>query len=187
MEGGYVYVFDGFSGTCTSACLHALRTMRRVQVVCIDRDHSLDYIRAFIPCKYWEKVLYIQDDITDLDSNKLLSRIQAVWPDAKWKRFIHLHLSPSCQTYSRTDRGLSAHRDRYGRPLTPCAKEDDSALRHAVKLVLEIHVFCPTACITIENSVSWTFGLVPCITHLCWSSNWHWLTLLVLQVRRSKI
>ena len=171
MEGGYVYVLDGFSGTCTWACLHALRTMRRVRVVCIDRDHSLDYICAFIPRKYWEKVLYIQDDITNLDIHKLLSRIQAVWPDAKWKQFIHLHLSPSCRTYSRADRGLSAHRDRDGRPLTSRVKEDNSALRHVVKLVLEIHVFCPTACITIENPVSWTFGLVPCIACLRRSSN----------------
>ena len=44
---------------------------------CINRDHSLNYIRAFIPCKYWDQVLYIQDDIRQLDIHKLLSRIQA--------------------------------------------------------------------------------------------------------------
>ena len=83
---------------------------------------------------------------------------------------------PSCRTYLWANRGLSAHRDRDGRPLTVRAKEDDSALRHAVKLVLEIHIFCPTACSTIENPVSWTFGLIPCIARLCWSSDWHWLS-----------
>ena len=53
--------------------------MRRVRVVCINRDHSLDYIRTFIPSKYWGKVLYVQDDIRQIDIHNLLSKIQAVW------------------------------------------------------------------------------------------------------------
>ena len=117
-DGGYVYVLDGFSGTCTSACLHALKTIRNVRVVCIDKDHSLDYVRSFIPSKYWDKVLYIQDDIRQLDKRKLLSKIQAVWPDSVWSRFIHLHLSLSCRMYSRTDHSLSQHRAIDGTPLT---------------------------------------------------------------------
>ena len=161
---------------CTSACLHALQTMRRVRVVCINRDHSLDYIRTFILSKYWDKVLYIQDDIRQLNIHKLLSRIQDVWPDAVWSRFIHLHLSPSCRTYLRADRGLSCHQDQDRRPLTVRTKDDDLALHHAVRLVLEIHKHCPMMCITIKNLVSFTFRLVLCITKLRRSPEWQWLT-----------
>ena len=92
---GYEYVLDGFSGTCTSKCLHALRTRRRSRVVCIDRDHTLESVRKNIPKKYWDRVLYIQDDIRALDEHTLLSRIKAAWPDAEWSKFTHLHLSPS--------------------------------------------------------------------------------------------
>ena len=166
MKRGWVYVLDAFSSTGTSACLHALRTRPNTRVVCIDRAHSLEYIRKHIPRKYWDRVLYIHDDITLLNARELSARMKAVWPDAELSDFIHCHASPSCRTYSRADRGKSRHRDKLGRPLTRRAKEDDKALRHAVRLLLQIKAHAPRVCITIENPVSLTFKLVPCIARL---------------------
>ena len=172
----WVYVLDAFSGTGTSACLHALRTRPNARVVCIERDYTIEYLRARIPRKYWDRVVYIHDDITSINEHELLRRVKATWPEAELSEFVHLHASPSCRTYSRADRGRSRHRDVAGRPLSRRARADDKALRHAVTLLLRIKAHAPRACVTIENPVSNTFKLVPCIARLRRTTGWRWLT-----------
>ena len=90
------YIMDFYAGTCTSAALYALRTHKYARVVCIDRDHSLEWVRKHVPAKYFRRLLYIQDDMRMLDKNELMRRIKERWPTAEWCEFKHIHASPLC-------------------------------------------------------------------------------------------
>ena len=65
---GIQYTFDFFSGTLTSAALYALRAHANARVVCVDRDHDLDYVvgNGYIPSKYLDRYLHIHSDVMDL-------------------------------------------------------------------------------------------------------------------------
>ena len=82
--GTYHHVLDLFSGTCTSAALYAPESNSRARVVCVDRDHSLKYIRGWIPKRYHNR----RDINDDINTNTLLGIIPQKWPKASWKRFI---------------------------------------------------------------------------------------------------
>ena len=60
------YILDFYAGTCTSVALYALRTHKYARVVCIDRDHSLEWVRKHVPAKYLSRLLYIQEDVRAL-------------------------------------------------------------------------------------------------------------------------
>ena len=77
------YILDLYAGTCTSAALYALRTHKYARVVCVDRDHSLEWVRKHVPAKYFRRLLYIQDDVRALDKNELMRRIKERWPTAE--------------------------------------------------------------------------------------------------------
>jgi intergrase/recombinase len=70
----HVYVLDLFSGTCTSAALYALRRHPHARVVCVDRDHTLAWVRRSkrIPERYLERLLIINDDIRRLNKDKIM-------------------------------------------------------------------------------------------------------------------
>ena len=73
----HVYVLDLFSGTCTSAALYALRRHRHARVVCVDRDHTIEWVRrgGWIPERYLDRLLIINDDIRRLDKTKILEHV----------------------------------------------------------------------------------------------------------------
>ena len=167
------YILDFYAGTCTSAALYALRTHKHARVVCIDRDHSLEWVRKHVPAKYLSRLLYIQEDVRALSKQELMRRIKERWPTAEWSKFSHIHASPSCRTHSRADRGFSRHRDRHGRPLSKLAKDDDKALRHTLRVIMSIKEEAPNALYTIEQPVLPTFKLVPAIAKLRRTTGWH--------------
>ena len=87
-----------YAGTCTSAALYALRTHKYARVVCVDRDHSLEWVRKYVPAKYFRRLLYIQDDVHVLNKQELMRCIKECWLTAEWCEFKHIHASPSCRT-----------------------------------------------------------------------------------------
>jgi len=62
---GVRYVFDFFSGTSTSAALYALRAHANARVVCVDRDHDLNWVvgDGYIERKYLSRYLHIHKDV----------------------------------------------------------------------------------------------------------------------------
>ena len=187
--GRHVYVLDLFAGTCTSAALYALRRHPHARVVCVDRDRTLEWVRRskLIPERYLDRLLIINDDIRRLDENIIMEHVRRRWPTARWHDFVHVHASPSCRSYSRADRGFSRHRDARGRPLTRLARQDDAALRRAVSIMLNVKRKAPGALYTLENPVSRTWKLVPCLARLCKRPEWRWLTVSYCKVASKTI
>ena len=132
-------------------------------------------MKQWIPSEYHDRILHIQQDITTMTAASLLQLIQQKWPSAEWHKFVWCHGSPSCRTHSRADRGLSKHRDLSGKPLSASAKADDTALDSFINIMLTIREQSPHALISIENPVSPTFRLQPCIQRLR-KQGWVWVT-----------
>ena len=122
--------------------------------------------------KYHHRILFINGDITTLTADTLLEKIQQHWPTASWDKFVHIHASPSCRSHSRADRGLSRHRGSAGEPLSKLAVADDAACESAVQIMEHVLQHAPNAMYTIENPVSWTFELQPCIKRLLATTGW---------------
>jgi hypothetical protein len=167
--------FDFFSGTCTSAALYGLRTNKSARFMCVDRDHSWQWVCRHIPRKYRARILYIKTDVLKLTMGDIIKKIKERWPAARWRHVKWVHASPSCRSHSQADRGRSRHRDQHGRPLTRLAKADDKATRHVVQLIEQIKEHAPAAMYTIENPESKTFKMVPCIAKLRRTEGWRWL------------
>ena len=143
--------------------------------MCIDKYCSWSYLKQWIPSEYHHRILLIQEDITGMTAASLLQSIKQKWETAEWHKFVWCHGSPSCRSHSRADRGLSKHRDSAGRPLTALAKADDKALSSFIQIMLTVREQSPQALMSIENPVSPTFRLQPCIQKLR-RQGWQWLT-----------
>ena len=87
-------------------------------------------------------------------------------PCIKAINIIHIHGSPSCRSHSGADRGLTGHRDMYGRPLSKTAIMDDRVLHKFVQELGILMSYYPGMLVTIENPVSPTFMMVPDIARL---------------------
>ena len=121
------FVIDVFSGTGTGACLYALKRIADSRVVCIDMECGSEFLKQYVPKRYWHRVVCIQQDVRRIDPAGLLKNVKKAWSDFSLHKIVWAHASPSCRTYSRADRGLSKHRDGQGRPMTARAREDDKA------------------------------------------------------------
>ena len=75
--------FDFFSGTCTSAALYGLRTNKNARFVCVDRDHSWQWVCRHIPRKYRARILYIKTDVLKLTMGDIIKKIKERWPSGK--------------------------------------------------------------------------------------------------------
>ena len=163
-------------GTGTSGGLYALKNHPSVRVVMIDNGHDFEYVKQWIPQEYHDRVLFIKQNIENLDADSILAMVKKVWPTAEWSKFVHMHGSPSCRSHSKADRNLTRHRDKDGRSLTALAKADDRACQQLVRIMLQIKKLANNALYTIENPVSRTFELQDCIKALQTSEGWVTMT-----------
>ena len=81
------YTFDFFCGTSTSEALYALRAHANARVVCVDRDHDLQYVvdNGYIPSKYLGRYLHIHADVLDLTIDGIWKAVVERWPTAAWE------------------------------------------------------------------------------------------------------
>ena len=77
--------FDCFSRTCTSAALYGLRTNKNARFVCVDRDHSWQWVCRYILRKYRARILYIKTDVLKLTMEDISKKIKKRWPAARWR------------------------------------------------------------------------------------------------------
>ena len=178
-------VIEFFSGTGSVTKYH-LRRSSKVRVVMIDTQPK-SWARKYISTFNWNRICYIQADIADLTLAEIVLAIFRRWPKLKPSSFtfasaktgttdyssmirminiVHIHGSPSCRSHSIADRGISRHRDQYGRPLSQTAILDDRALENFCDILNELMTYYSTMLATIENPISPTFTMVPCIARL---------------------
>ena len=77
--------FDCFSRTCTSAALYGLCTNKNARFVCVDRDHSWQWVCRYILRKYRARILYIKTDVLKLTMEDISKKIKKRWPAARWR------------------------------------------------------------------------------------------------------
>ena len=70
------FVIDVFSGTGTGACLYALKRIADSRVVCIDMECGSEFLKKYVPCKYWHRVVCIQQDVRRIDPAGLLKNVK---------------------------------------------------------------------------------------------------------------
>ena len=180
-------VIEFFSGTGSVVKYHLRRSIK-VRVVMIDTQ-SKEWARKHIPSIYWPRICYIHKDVLDssVSAHGIMTSIFKRWPALKPKHFslyeikdglcdispcikainiIHIHGSPSCRSHSGVDRGLTGHRDMYGRPLSKTAIMDDRVLHKFVQELGILMSYYPGMLVTIENPVSPTFMMVPDVARL---------------------
>ena len=147
-------------------------------MVCVDRDHDLDWVvdQGYIQPKYLNRYLHIHADVMELSVEDIWAAVVEKWPTAAWEEVAHVHASPSCRSHSRADRGRSRHRDGQGRPCSALAKADDLACTHVIGLIRALQRRAPAALYTIEQPVNKSFCRVPAVRALRRAPGWRWLT-----------